>query len=77
MDFKNSLDKKKTVKDITSSLYNFLIEQDVYNKLIEQIDYLKSIGNIQIANEYSLVWNRLIEIFDDIVFVLGEENVLE
>jgi len=75
LNFKSSLDRNKTVKDITACLYNFLLEEDVYNKLNKKIDYLKETGNVQIANEYSLAWNSLINIFDDFVLVLGDEKI--
>lgn len=75
LNFKSSLDRNKTVRKITTCLYNFLIEEDVYNKLNKKIEFLKEVGNVQIANEYSLAWNSLINIFDDFVLVLGEEKI--
>lgn len=73
--FKNSFEKSKTVKDITTSLYNFLIDENVFEKLNNRIEFLKENQNMQIANEYSLVWNNLMQIFDDIVLMIGDEKI--
>ena len=43
LEFKKSLQGLKTVKDISSSIYEFLIKNNISEKLKEKIQYLKEI----------------------------------
>lgn len=76
--FKDSLNNKKTVKEIVETLYNFLISIGAYEKIEREIVKLKNDSKlvaIEIANQYTQVWNILIKIFDEVVDVLGDEYV--
>lgn len=75
IEIKEKLSKQKTVYELTKAIYENLQEQNVFEKFNFKIEYLKQIGNVQMANEYTLVWNILISTLDDIVAVLGEETV--
>lgn len=77
-EFKNSLSNKKNVKEIIRSLYNFLISVGVYGRIQEKIQKLKDsnkIIEIEIANQYTQVWNILMSVFDEMAEALGEESV--
>ncbi len=67
---KNNLEGRKTVKQITKALYQFLIENNIQDKLID-----KSKNNEEIKSEYVTSWNLLIEILDEIVLIFNDENI--
>lgn len=67
--FKNNLEDKKTVKQITKTLYQFLIDNNVQNKLIN-----KAKDNEEIKAEYISSWNLLMEILDEIVLIFGDDK---
>lgn len=84
LNFKSSISGKKTVKEISSKLYGFLIETNVYENLKKRVDLIfndNSEGKIssnrsselEIANTYIHVWNIFIELLDEIVQCLGNE----
>ena len=79
-EFKNNFEKHKTVKDIAKELYNFLIKINVYGNIQDKIQKLREKENpseseIEITNTYIQVWNIFIKLLDELVMVLGDENV--
>ena len=75
IDFRKSLNNNKTVFDISKSLYNFLIENNIDKKIKQKALKLQEIGQIDLANIYTSSWNILIEVLDEIVLVLGDKKV--
>ena len=78
IEFKDSFGTKKTVKDIIESLYNFLISIGAYKNIQNKILKLKETNElvaIEIANQYTQVWNILIRIFDEMVDTIENEVV--
>ena len=73
--FKEKLGKNKTVKEITKSLYQFLEENNSKEILLDKIEKLNAAGKIDLANLYTTSWDLLIEILEELVFVLGEEKI--
>ena len=78
--FKENLKGRKTVKEISTELYNFLIEVGVYKKITEKIEMIKSDNTLssrelEIANTYIQVWNTFISLLDEITETLGDKNV--
>lgn len=75
LDFRKKLNNSKTVTDISKSLYEFLIENNI-NQMVEQkSEELQKEGKIDLANIYNTSWNILIEILDEMVLVLGDKKV--
>lgn len=69
---KDEISQNRTVKYITNCIYNFLIE----NSIIENLNSsLKSINEIEITNEYNTSYKLLMELFDEIVTLFGEEKI--
>lgn len=66
---------KKAVKDICLALYEFLTEIQADEKVEQWVIEFKKSSELDIANEYSQVWNIVIELLDQMVEVLGEEEV--
>lgn len=75
LEFKQNFQGTKTVKEITEKLYEFLIKNNISQKLEEKIDRLNEIGEAEIAKEYETSYKKIIEIFDEIVLVLGDNKV--
>lgn len=73
--FKQNFQGTKTVKQITEELYKFLIENGIPNKLEKKIEELNNIGELEIAKEYEASYNMLVQIFDEIVLILGENKI--
>lgn len=71
MDFSRS----KKSKDYCTKLFQFLENNSLFEKLEEYINTFKEKGDIDNANEYSQVWNVIIDVLDQIVEVMGEEEI--
>lgn len=79
-EFKSNFEKQKTVKDIAKEVYNFLIKINVYGNIQNKVEKLKEKENpseteIEIINTYIQVWNIFIKFLDELVMVLGDEQV--
>lgn len=69
--------KKKfgTVKDTTKAIYEFLIKQNIEEKINIKIKELQEIGQIDLANEYVSSYKIILDIFDEIVLIFGDEKL--
>lgn len=72
--FKKELTNRKTVKEIVTALYDYLIYIDAYNNIISKIEVLKG-NNIELASQYAQGWNVTMNILDEMVETLGDEKV--
>jgi len=61
--------------DFCAALYDFLCELHVPEAIEESIEAFKKKGDFYRANQYSQVWNILMELFDQIVEVMDDETV--
>lgn len=64
---------KHTVREFCEEIYKFLVEGGVYEKVNEYIELFKDESNLVLVDEYSNIWNMLIELFDQFVELLGNE----
>jgi ATP-dependent helicase/nuclease subunit B len=71
----DSLKGKKTVKEICASIYEFLTVIEAGEKVDKWIEQFKEQKELDMANEYSQVWNVVIELLDQLVEILGDEQV--
>ena len=67
--------KVKTVRNITESLYNFLVEQEIDKMLIRKINKFQQEDNPELAKQYETSWQIVMNVFDEITMVLGDETV--
>ncbi len=72
---KEELSKDKTVKNITKCLYEFLQEQELEAKIEKKIKELEEKSLLELAKEYVASYKILLNLFDEIVLVLGEEKI--
>lgn len=73
--FKNKVIRKNNSRDICRALFEFLCEINVPEKVERIVEEFKEAGKQVLANEYSQIWNIIIELMDQIVEVMGEEKV--
>ncbi|MGG7144495.1 helicase-exonuclease AddAB subunit AddB [Clostridium nigeriense] len=67
--------ENKSVKEIATSLYEFLLELDVFKTLESWLDEFNELGFQDKIKEYMQVPEMVIEILDQLVEVLGDEVI--
>lgn len=72
---KNEIKNADNVKNITTKLYNFLIRNNINTKIEQKIQELTQLNKLELANEYSSSWKIIMDVFDEIVLVFGEDVV--
>jgi len=75
VDFRSKTKGRKKCKEICGALYDFLCSIDVPAKIEGRIEMLKKNGRLDLANEYSQVWNIIVEVLDQVVEVAGSEQM--
>ncbi len=73
--FKNSLTGKKTGKDITLALYNFLIENKIQEKIKAKSEKLKEQQKLELANEYMASISLFFNVLDEIMISFENEKM--
>ena len=66
---------KNKVEDICRYIYEFLIEIEMPTTIENIIMNFKEKGELDIANQYSQVWDIVVDIFDQMVEIMGKETV--
>lgn len=66
---------RKTVREFTEILYRLIIQGNVYEKIQEQSRAFEEEGNILLAREYKSIYRLMMELFDEMVELLGSEKV--
>ncbi|RDY25963.1 helicase-exonuclease AddAB subunit AddB [Romboutsia weinsteinii] len=66
---------KNKVEDICKSVYEFLIDIDMPTTIENLIINFNDKGELDIANQYSQVWNIVVDIFDQMVEIMGDEQI--
>lgn len=66
---------RKSVREFTEILYQLIIESDIYKKIQEQGRVFEEEGKILLAREYKSIYRLMMELFDEMVELLGSERV--
>ncbi len=66
---------KKTVKELTKRLYDFAVKMDFKAKVEKFEEEAKLSGKAELASEYEQVYRLLIEFFDKLVDLNGDEKL--
>ncbi|WP_195937667.1 helicase-exonuclease AddAB subunit AddB [Romboutsia sp. 1001713B170131_170501_G6] len=66
---------KNSAKDICKYIYEFLLEINMPTTIETLIMKFKDKGELDIANQYSQVWNIVVDIFDQIIEIMGDEKI--
>ncbi|MEL7654464.1 MAG: PD-(D/E)XK nuclease family protein, partial [Bacillota bacterium] len=74
--FEKEFKQGKTVRDKTAAIYDFLKEKAMLpDKTEELIAYLISENQYEYAEEASQIWNVIVTILDQVVELIGEEEM--
>lgn len=74
MEFRKKTRGRKRASEFCASLYDFLCTLGVPERIEDSIERFRKSGNLNLANEYSQVWNIVMEVFDQTVEVMGDET---
>ena len=64
-----------TVKETSKAVYEFMQEQQIEEKINTKINELQEIGQIDLANEYIASYKIILDIFDEMVLIFGDEKL--
>ena len=67
--------RRKTVKDVTTALYEFLVKEELQRQVKQQELQFVEEGELALAKEYAQIYRVVIELFDKFVGLLGEECI--
>jgi ATP-dependent helicase/nuclease subunit B len=71
----NKVKGKNKVKEICTNIYEFLVEIKAGEKIENFVLKFEREKQLDLANEYSQVWNVVMDLLSQLVEVLGEEEV--
>ncbi|MFY9297077.1 MAG: helicase-exonuclease AddAB subunit AddB [Caldicoprobacterales bacterium] len=75
MDFRNKTRGRTSVRIMCSAVYEFLCDLKVPELIEDRIHTLEDGGSLTLANEYSQIWNIVMEVLDQTVEAMGEESM--
>ena len=67
--------KNLTVAELTKAFYAFICEQKVEQQLAEKKEAYEAAGDLKNAGEYAQIYRIVMDLFDKIVELLGEEEI--
>lgn len=67
--------RSKTVRDITTALCEFLLQEKMYDKICQMEQKFQEMGELVLAKEYAQVYGVVMELFDKFVKLLGDEKI--
>lgn len=67
--------KEATVKEISIAICTFLIQKRVGEKLLEYVKKFDELGRLSLAKEYKQVYPMIMELFEKMVELLGDEVI--
>ena len=65
----------KTVREICIYVYEFLLDINIEETLENLINSFTEKGDLEIADEYSQVWQIVVDILDQMVELMGDEKI--
>ncbi|MEA4925335.1 MAG: helicase-exonuclease AddAB subunit AddB [Syntrophomonadaceae bacterium] len=66
---------KQTIAAICRAHYQYLVDLGVPGRLEEWIETMNSQGRFEVVRENTQIWNIVLEIFDQMVEILGDQEV--
>ncbi|MBO3443140.1 helicase-exonuclease AddAB subunit AddB [Clostridium sp. CCUG 7971] len=75
INLQEKLKGRNSVSDICKFVYEFLLEIEMPTTIENLIMNFKDKGELDVANQYSQVWNIVVDIFDQMVEIMGDEKI--
>ncbi|MDF2986290.1 MAG: helicase-exonuclease AddAB, AddB subunit [Eubacterium sp.] len=72
--FREKTKGRRKASDFCTCLYDFLVESGVEERIEQYIQFFNNTGKLRLASEYEQVWNILMEVFDQVVEVSGDDT---
>lgn len=72
----SSEEEKKTVKEITLAVYEYLVQEKIQEQLAELEQKFQEDGELALAKEYAQIYRIVLELFDKFVELLGRKRFL-
>ncbi len=66
---------KKTIGDYVRILYDYIVKEEIYHKLKQKERQFENEGQTLLAKEYHSVYQVMMELFDEMTELLGEELI--
>lgn len=74
-EIKDKLKGRKLVSEFSNFLFEFLSILEIEQKLDIWIETLKERGKLEYVNEYTQIWNTVMEVLNQLVEILGDTKV--
>jgi len=74
LDFRNKTKGKRTAAEFCTGIFEFLCDLGIPDSIEKTIDDFRKSGRLKLADEYSQVWNIVMDVLDQTVEVLGDET---
>ncbi len=71
----NKVKDKKEGEKFCKAVFEFLEDIALQNKVEKVVDEFKNTGNQNLANEYSHIWNVIMDLLDQTVEIMGSESL--
>lgn len=68
-------DKESTVRQRTKALYDLMVQLDMQRQMMDWQDFFEKQGDLTAAKEYAQIYEYVIDLFDQIVELLGDEQI--
>ncbi|KHD38403.1 ATP-dependent helicase [Clostridium acetobutylicum] len=75
LNFRERVLRRNNVAEICRALFEFLYDINVPEAVEKMVNEFRESGRQILANEYSQIWNIIIELMDQLVEVMGNEKV--
>lgn len=75
INLQEKLKGRNSVSEICKFVYEFLLEIEMPTTIENLIMNFKDKGELDVANQYSQVWNIVVDIFDQMVEIMGDEKI--
>lgn len=75
LEFRRKTQGRRKAEEICAALYDFLCTEGIPGRIEKQADELRKKGKLSLANEYSQVWNIVMDVLDQAVEVIGDEPI--
>ncbi|MBE7064220.1 MAG: hypothetical protein E7384_00170 [Ruminococcaceae bacterium] len=73
--FREKIKLCKSVSDCCDEIINFLVKNDVYESVSEKAAELRKEGRLDSADEYSRIWNIVLEVLNQADMFLGDKEI--
>ncbi|NMA66198.1 MAG: helicase-exonuclease AddAB subunit AddB, partial [Clostridiaceae bacterium] len=72
--FRNNTRGRRTAREFCTAIYDFLISMDIPNVIEQSIKEFNDRGELALSNEYSQVWNTVMDLLNQTVEAMGDET---